>query len=493
MSIKYVFLILFSYSMNFAVANISYDDNGNMLQDAEGNHYQYDAKDQLIDFLPKDKINEYMHYDAENMRDGYVVKGEHLGFIYTDDDLVNTTEPQVKKKSAYLLREVRYIDDLNQANQANRSTQYFVKGNKNTTSILLLSNSGITNFYHYDPYGKRRRINTQQSNSDQIKQTALNHNVIDDNPLGYNGEYQYIFSGLIYLRARFYNPVIQRFIQRDTYNLLNRYSAFNDNPISNIDRNGHNATSFLSGVQDFFGSNVSQYAWNSLFTLSGLAEIALSGFNPWALIPGVANLIAGTTGIVNALTFNHGGGSAIANDIELISYGVGALSSLSFAQRAARVRFGIGAKSISDLVENDTLLIDLDGTVWKAIKNNSGNVLKTNNMRYEVNMNKNILDQIEKAQNNGVNIKILTAGKWDKNSINAQFSTEKIQLGKDKNIFNGADISKIAYKDLGGKYRWARAQSWYGNGKKIYMLDDRYFKQGFAFGPNNYIKPLWNT
>ncbi len=232
-----------------------------MLQDAEGNHYQYDAKDQLIDFLSKDKINEYMHYDAENMRDGYVVKGEHLGFIYTDDDLVNTTEPQVKKKSAYLLREVRYIDDLNQANQANRSTQYFVKGNKNTTSILLLSNSGITNFYHYDPYGKRRRINTQQSNSDQIKQTALNHNVIDDNPLGYNGEYQDIFSGLIYLRARFYNPVVQRFIQRDNYHLVNRYNAFNDNPINNIDPSGHSAGSgmlnFLSGLGDGLISGIS--------------------------------------------------------------------------------------------------------------------------------------------------------------------------------------------------------------------------------------------
>ena len=44
---------------------------------------------------------------------------------------------------------------------------------------------------------------------------------IDVNPFQYSSEYKDRESNLVYLRARYYSPDIQQFIQRDSANLLN--------------------------------------------------------------------------------------------------------------------------------------------------------------------------------------------------------------------------------------------------------------------------------
>ena len=64
--------------------------------------------------------------------------------------------------------------------------------------------------------------------------------------LGYTGEMQDPVSGLVYLRARHYHPVIGRFLQRDSFGgfiqgpqSLNRYSYAVNNPMRFSDPGGH--------------------------------------------------------------------------------------------------------------------------------------------------------------------------------------------------------------------------------------------------------------
>jgi RHS repeat-associated protein len=62
---------------------------------------------------------------------------------------------------------------------------------------------------------------------------------IRQNPFGYRGYYIDTESALCYCQARYYSPDIMRFINRDTYNVSNRYAYCDANPIENIDPNGH--------------------------------------------------------------------------------------------------------------------------------------------------------------------------------------------------------------------------------------------------------------
>ena len=64
--------------------------------------------------------------------------------------------------------------------------------------------------------------------------------------LGYTGELQDQLTGLVYLRARFYHPVLGRFLQRDSFGgfqprpqSLNRYAYTENNPVNYRDPSGH--------------------------------------------------------------------------------------------------------------------------------------------------------------------------------------------------------------------------------------------------------------
>ena len=68
---------------------------------------------------------------------------------------------------------------------------------------------------------------------------ALVLNVL--NPFQYNGERFDNNTALQYLRARFYNPEIKRFVNQDSYSLLNRFAYVDANPVMITDPTGHNA------------------------------------------------------------------------------------------------------------------------------------------------------------------------------------------------------------------------------------------------------------
>lgn len=83
--------------------------------------------------------------------------------------------------------------------------------------------------YGYDAFGNLRRSTG----------TGATH-------LGYTGELQDQTTGLVYLRARFYHPVLGRFLQRDSFGgfpyrpqSLNRYAYTENNPVNHRDPSGH--------------------------------------------------------------------------------------------------------------------------------------------------------------------------------------------------------------------------------------------------------------
>ncbi|WP_151194397.1 RHS repeat-associated core domain-containing protein [Cysteiniphilum sp. JM-1] len=105
--------------------------------------------------------------------------------------------------------------------------------------------------------------------------------LIDRNPLSYDGEYQDADTELVYLRARIYNPEMMSFIQRDSYHLINRYNAFDGNPVNNIDPNGHFSYSslipFYGAVTSAEKGNWGEFTANMFIDIASIAVTSAIG------------------------------------------------------------------------------------------------------------------------------------------------------------------------------------------------------------------------
>ena len=83
----------------------------------------------------------------------------------------------------------------------------------------------VLNHYAYDAFGNRT-----------VEEETV------ENRFGFAGEMRDAVTGQYYLRARFYNPVIARFLSEDTYygDGLNLYAYCHNNPLGYVDPSGHN-------------------------------------------------------------------------------------------------------------------------------------------------------------------------------------------------------------------------------------------------------------
>ena len=143
--------------------------------------------------------------------------------------------------------------------------QIAIHGTKDINA-LLDSNGKQSQSYHYSPNGENNVIDPTDPIA-FIKPMPVNVS-IDQNPFQYSGEYQDLESGLYYQRARYYSPEIERFIQRDSYDLINRYNYANGNPMMNVDPSGHKVdwTNAGEGIGLFIAGLVSSFipGWSAL-------------------------------------------------------------------------------------------------------------------------------------------------------------------------------------------------------------------------------------
>jgi len=158
-------------------------------------------------------------YDAEGLRHEMEENGKLVTFIYRGDEVI--AEESQEDKIRYIRTSVLLASDAE-----NARTYYHYASDEmgSITHVTDSENEEILNHYEYDAWGNL---------------TACEEKV--HNRFKFNGQQYDPISQQYYLRARYYNPVIGRFTQEDSYNVdgLNLYVYCRNNPVSYVDPSGN--------------------------------------------------------------------------------------------------------------------------------------------------------------------------------------------------------------------------------------------------------------
>ncbi|WP_204936551.1 RHS repeat domain-containing protein, partial [Methanococcus maripaludis] len=197
--------------------NITYDSNGNLIEDGEFT-YIYNDANQISEVRYKDNnsLVEKYWYDSEGRR---IKKensaGELTYYINKYFEIENGTI------TTYFFR-----DDERVAKQSVNGTDWYLPDHLGSTNLLVNENGSEVERSEYLPYGQ-----VQSGGSEKY---------------GFTGKENDADTGLMYYGARYYSPEYRIFIQPDTmlpdpYNpqALNRYAYTLNNPVKYNDPDGH--------------------------------------------------------------------------------------------------------------------------------------------------------------------------------------------------------------------------------------------------------------
>jgi len=213
----------------------AYDDNGSLILRSRENTssetatdsfsfgmtspnvdtFKYNGFGEMISATVGGVTTSYTYY-ANGTRRTKTASGETTVHMWDGDNIIADTDGDYAIKSSYV-RGVRLAEYRN----GNETQQYSYNRHGDVTE-LIDKVTGSSSAYDYDAYGNQ--------------QTEI---AGDENPFRYSGEYYDAETGFIYLRARYYDPTIGRFISEDPIrDGLNWYAYCNNNPIRYKDPSG---------------------------------------------------------------------------------------------------------------------------------------------------------------------------------------------------------------------------------------------------------------
>ncbi|MBR4085817.1 MAG: RHS repeat-associated core domain-containing protein [Lachnospiraceae bacterium] len=211
----------------------TYDVCGNLTTDGS-NTYSYDELNRVSQITTEDGHVQRNRYDAEGLRAELEEDGRLVQFIYNHKGEVITEEIG----EAGLLRYIRGLGIVSSDSEQAKTYYHYVCDYAGSTSHVLNEQGEVENAYLYDAFGNI---------------TASSENV--PNRFCYTGEQYDRIPNQYYLRARYYNPVIGRFTQQDTYlgAGLNLYAYCGGNPLSYVDPSGHDHLSATDNAGNNYG------------------------------------------------------------------------------------------------------------------------------------------------------------------------------------------------------------------------------------------------
>ena len=236
-----------------------YDLQGNILEEADGlgkTEYHYNAfNQQTTTFMNNGQIQENQ-YDAEYLRAGISENGKGTVFLYYNGELLAESELNDTVRNRYILG---YGVAASWQKEGYHS---YHLDEQNSTAYITDSDQRVENSYQYDAFG------VIKSKTESIYNRIL-----------YTGQQFDSITRQYYLRARYYNSAIGRFVQEDLYrgDGLNLYAYCANNPVIYYDPMGEagRRQTYLGGTPKIgsrVGKQVLQDAYdNGTLRISGLS------------------------------------------------------------------------------------------------------------------------------------------------------------------------------------------------------------------------------
>lgn len=193
-----------------------------MLEEASSpgkTEYRYNALNQQTAVFTKDGGVQENRYDAEYLRAEVSENGRSFRFLYYNGELLAESGPDGMVAGRYILG---YSVAAGWQKEKEGYHSYHLD-EQNSTAYITGTRQGIENSYQYDAFGVIR--GRQEGIHNRILYTGQQHDQVTE---------QY------YLRARYYNPVVGRFLQEDVYrgDGLNLYAYCANNPVIYYDPSG---------------------------------------------------------------------------------------------------------------------------------------------------------------------------------------------------------------------------------------------------------------
>ncbi|MGG3023240.1 RHS repeat domain-containing protein, partial [Brevibacillus parabrevis] len=193
---------------------------------------KHDLFNRLTEYKDDKGTTTYTYYPgglrATKQQTGTVTDTTH--YVYLNGQVIEelTQDGRVKARNVFGNQLIWRKDYT-----TNQEGTYYYNSHGDVVKIKGPSGN-VLNTYEYDIWGNLI--------ADKVKETM-------PNPFAYAGEMYDKESGFYYLRARYYDPKMGRFVSEDTYQgqvdnplTLNRYTYTHNNPLRFIDPTGHWST-----------------------------------------------------------------------------------------------------------------------------------------------------------------------------------------------------------------------------------------------------------
>ena len=200
-----------------------YDLNGSLVSEEEGgrkSEYCYDLLSRQTYVRTLDGREQENAYDGEGLRAGLKENGKKSVFLFHDGEILSECDGEGMPVRRHIhgagLSHVQSLKDsaYHAYHQDEQGSTVYITGADNTAE----------NCYRYDAFGNLTE-----------KREGIHNRIL------YTGQQYDQETGQYYLRARYYNPVVGRFLQEDTYrgDGLNLYAYCANNPVMYFDPSGH--------------------------------------------------------------------------------------------------------------------------------------------------------------------------------------------------------------------------------------------------------------